>query len=202
MNDTVKAASASRDVLERCEYFLKELRSEPKGIAWAAKFSATMALLRSIGHVLHKTDSKIDKSFEASITHWWNNLKKTKPHPAIFWQFVDDERNLILKEGQPRAGQSVTIKLQAVAIVARAGSFGGEPAVAEASKPSPAPPETPELPIYNYNMNEGSPFVGRDPRELVAEAIAWWRIELEAIESRARWERAPALPARLGRPPA
>src|SRR4051794_23138127 len=98
-------ASASREVLERCEYLLMELRAEPTGIAWQAKLSATIALLRSVGHVLYWESKKANKSFETAVQQWWEGLKQRKPKPEIFWQFIECERNLILKEGQLRAGQ-------------------------------------------------------------------------------------------------
>jgi len=36
--------------------------------------------------------------------------------------------------------------------------------------------------IYSYRMNEG-PFAGRDPRDLVREAIEWWDTCIKEIES-------------------
>jgi hypothetical protein len=163
-------ASASREVLERCDYLLTELRAEPKGIAWQAKLSATIALLRSVGHILER-ESKASKSFETAVKQWWKGLKQRKPKPEIFWQFMEDERNLILKEGQLRAGQSVAITLVGATVIALAG---------DQVAPPPAPQQSPQA-IYSYHMNDG-PFSGRDPRELVAEAIMWWRTELQAIE--------------------
>src|ERR1700732_2385688 len=110
-------ASASHEVLDRCEYLLTELRSEPKGIAWQAKLSGTIALLRSVGHTL-EMESKATKSLEASVKQWWKELNINKPKPQIFWRFIEDERNLILKEGQLRAGQSVMITLPGAAVTA------------------------------------------------------------------------------------
>jgi hypothetical protein len=59
---TIHTASAARVVLSRAEYMLTELRDDPRGVAWEAKFSASVALLRSIGHVLEKTDKKVARN--------------------------------------------------------------------------------------------------------------------------------------------
>jgi hypothetical protein len=127
-------------------------------------------LLRSVGHILER-ESKANKSFETAVKQWWKGLKHRKPKPESFWQFMEDERNIVLKEGQLRAGQSVAITLVGAAVIALAG---------DQVAPPPPPQKSPEA-IYSYHMNDG-PFYGRDPHELVAEAITWWRMELQAIE--------------------
>jgi hypothetical protein len=35
---------------------------------------------------------------------------------------------------------------------------------------------------YSYHMNEGD-FTGRDPRDLIDEAIAWWHEQIFKIEN-------------------
>lgn len=35
---------------------------------------------------------------------------------------------------------------------------------------------------YDYTMHDG-PFKGRDPRDLIREAVQWWESELKAIEA-------------------
>jgi hypothetical protein len=50
---TTHFASAAHEVLARAEYILTELRAEPQGIEWEAKLSASIALLRSVGALLH-----------------------------------------------------------------------------------------------------------------------------------------------------
>ena len=167
-------ASDSREVLECCEYLLTELRSKPKGIAWQAKLRATIALLRSVGHTL-ESESKANKFFETAVKQWWTYIKKSKPKPEIFWQFIENDRNLILKKGKLRARQSAgIITLPGAAVTA----------VVAGQVPPPPPPPQYAKAIYSYRMNDG-PFSGRDPHDLVEEAILWWRKELEAIENTA-----------------
>jgi hypothetical protein len=84
---TAHLASAARVVLGRAEYMLTELRAESQGIAWEAKLSASIALLRSVGHVLDKTDSKRSLHLKQAINSWWKKIKvgEKSKKPEIFW---------------------------------------------------------------------------------------------------------------------
>lgn len=173
------SASVAREVLARCEYLLQELRNKPTGIEWEAKFSAAVALLRSVGHVLKDVDAKKNAHLDKAQKKWWKSMKSEKESQKskIFWKFIDEDRNLILHEGELRAGQSATITLQGAAASA----------VAAGQQVSPSlPPQNPPAPDIYHDMNEESPFYGRNAHDLVEEAILWWRQELESIETTAR----------------
>lgn len=71
----------------------------------------------------------------------------------IFSGFIEDERNRIVKKYAPHAGQGITI-----------------------------PVSNPDQSVTSYQMNEG-PFAGRDPRDLIREAIEWWDEYLREIEA-------------------
>jgi hypothetical protein len=105
MTDESHSASAAREVLKRAEYMLSELRADPEGIEWETKFSAAVALLRSVGHVLHEVDME-KNSLRQAIDNHWTALKEGKANkkPEIFWEFIYGERNLILKKGELRTG--------------------------------------------------------------------------------------------------
>jgi hypothetical protein len=164
-------AKATREVVKRCEFFRARLWENPVGVAWQAQFSGCVALLRSVGHVMDRVDAVSSEGLTRNATKWWKELNASKPEPRIFWEFIDKERNLILKESEIRAGQSVTGVLtgvQAQALVA-------------GQKPVPPLVETPPRAEYSYQMNEGY-YVGRDPRELIDEAIAWWHRQIQVLE--------------------
>jgi len=59
---------------------------------------STICLLRMIGHVLHKVDSKLSITHKAVIDKWWSEINQNKPEPTIFWTFINESRNLVLKE--------------------------------------------------------------------------------------------------------
>jgi hypothetical protein len=168
----MEKAAAAREVLSRCSYLLKELREAPTGVAWEAKYSGALALLRSVGHVLDKTDSSFSTALKTAISQWWKELKSRKSADAIFWQFVDQDRNLILKESKLRAGQSVSVFVQGVSAVALAAGQERPASVPQAAVPKAN---------FAYQMNAG-PFVGDDPRDLIEEAIRWWNDQLDQIE--------------------
>jgi hypothetical protein len=153
----------AREVLLRCEYFAKALRENPTGVAWEAQFSAALALLRSVGQVLDESKTK----------QWWSDLKSKKHSVSIFWDFIYNERNLILKEDKLRAGQSAAVYLQGVSAEGRVAG--------QASTVPPSVPPQLKANIY-YHMNDGA-FAGRDPRDLIDEAISWWNEELSKIDS-------------------
>jgi hypothetical protein len=102
-------------------------------------------------------------------------MNASKPEPRIFWGFIEEERNNILKGYRSSAKQNVTIFLSAVRLNV---IVGGQ--VVSAPPPPPPPPD----PLYEHVMAEG-PFIGRDPRDLVGEAINWWRDYLDEIDRRA-----------------
>ena len=103
---------------------------------------------------LNSIDGK-DPKYASTIADAWDELKHSKPAPAIFWQFIETERNNIVKEYEIGAGQGVTVYL-------------GQTRPAD----------------NHYLINVG-PYQGREQREVLAEAIAWWEEYLANIDKRA-----------------
>ena len=160
-------AKMARMVLEDCRYALTELRNDPQGPAWRIRWFGAVAMLRAVGHVLEKVDAKSCPELKKANDDWWTDLKSTKPNPAIFWQFIDTDRDAILKEYDHRAGQSVTIMSGVTQYDLRTG---------QEMTVTPGGPTT-----FTYEIH-GGPFDGRDPRDVVRQAIEWWDQELTAIE--------------------
>ena len=125
-----------------------------------------MALLRAVGHVLEKVDAEENPVVRAIVSAEWDRLKTTKPEPAIYWEFIERERNNILKAYRFGARQNVTL---------RPGSIHVNLATGE-SVSLPGGPTT-----YEHVMAGGS-FAGQDPRDVVSAAIAWWREYLGRID--------------------
>ena len=161
---------AARETLEDCRGALAELTDGVKGGQWRRRWIIAIVLLRAVGHVLHKIDGLHSPAYGSAISNWWSQLNASKPNPAIFWSLIDEERNTILKEYRTSAGQGVTVQVSGIEINLLTGEQKIDP-------PKPA--------IYHYVINTG-PFKGRDQRELIAEAIAWWEKELESIDTHAR----------------
>lgn len=158
-NMTVQA----RKVLDDCKYALEELRKDGiQGPEWRIKWVAIIALLRTVGYVLEKVDTKASQKMHSAINAEWEALKKTEPEPKIYWSFICEERNNILKQYKFGAGQGVTIQVRPLNEV----------------DDSPCPS------IYSYPMISG-PFAQSDQREIIAEAIKWWENYLDTIDTKA-----------------
>jgi hypothetical protein len=160
-------AVKAREALEWCRYGHRKMRSNPTMgpdwvLDWVLIWAGTIALLRAVGHALVNEDAEIDARMKKAQRAWWDTLKATKPNPSIFWEFIERDRNLLLKEAE------LTV----------------EPSVSGGTIPrhAPQPPQPP--PIYNYKMKSGR-FAGQDPRDLVRDAIKWWEEQLDDIEQKA-----------------
>ena len=103
----------ARIVLDDCKVALSGFTEGIQGAEWRIKWVSIVALLRAVGHVLKNVDNnrKIDPILSKIIEEQWELLKKSKPMPEIFWEFIEKERNNILKQYEIGAGQGVTINL-------------------------------------------------------------------------------------------
>lgn len=122
-----------------------------------------LALLRAVGHVLHKVDSEnqaIGRASQAAYNSW----KADKDSHKIFFEFIEKSRNLLLKEYESLADSRGTIPIVVFS------SQGSE--------------------IHELDENLFRPLVngygaGEDARDVYLEAIDWWDSELTAIEKSA-----------------
>jgi hypothetical protein len=132
----------AREVLRDCEAALEDLRAGPTGLQWRTRWAATVTLLRAVGHVLEKVDSKSSKAMATAIKEKYKELKASKSEPQIYWGFIEQERNNILKEYRFSAKQNVTIFLGFVELNVRTGE--------QIDHPSPRPPS------YHHVMADGA----------------------------------------------
>lgn len=161
---------AARTVLADCQIALDLLEDQEDQGRWRVHWVGAVALIRAVGHVLDKVDGHIPglREIARSAFRRW---KSDDPRHAIFRDFIDAERDNILKEYQskvfPNADVPVAIMLTAV---------------------HPRTGETIQIPIAEtIPDNLYKPLVegfgeGEDARAVYAEAIAWWEGELDAID--------------------
>lgn len=146
---------AAREVLEDCMGAVEEIGNGVQGRAWRRRWVAAVVLLRTVGYVLDTIDGRTSPAYRRAIDSAWVELSRTKPDPAIFWGFIDDERHKIIHQYELGAGQGATVYL-------------GQ------SKPTE----------HHYLVNTG-PFAGRDQRDVLREAIAWWKDYLDEVDQEA-----------------
>ena len=165
----------TRAILDDCRHLLSELRQNPREVSWRTRWLATVVMLRAVGHVLeHETKNSTDAALRAAAQRWWKSLGESEPEPAIFWQFIYDDRNALLKEYSFTATQSPSRLARSEGRAGRSSSntvFVFTPLGMEIFD---------ETPSYEMVL---SPFTGRDARDIIDEAIQWWGRQLQAIES-------------------
>jgi len=64
---------------------------------WRIYWVAGLALLRTVGHVLAKVDAKTSPNHSDAINAFWIGLQADRRAAAIFWDFIEKERNNLLK---------------------------------------------------------------------------------------------------------
>ncbi|GBQ09045.1 hypothetical protein [Acetobacter cerevisiae] len=64
---------------------------------WRLFWVAGLALLRTVGHVLDKVDAKKTSPHGKVIFERWKQWKNDKEQAEIFWNFIEKERNSLLK---------------------------------------------------------------------------------------------------------
>ncbi|QDL39408.1 hypothetical protein [Rhodoferax sediminis] len=156
--------AAAREVLEDCRGAIDGLVDGIQGRDWRRQWILSIVLLRAIGHVLDKVDGSRSSAARAAIDKWWAGVKQARP--SIFWDFIEEERNSVLKQYQSNAGQGVTVRLSGM-------QMGANGAPSKVDPPMPA--------IYHYVLNDG-PFKGRDHRDVLRKALAWWEQQLATVD--------------------
>ncbi|MEO9899293.1 hypothetical protein [Nisaea sp.] len=66
-------------------------------VEWRLFWVAGVALLRTVGHVLAKVDTNASEEHAQAIASWWKQIRSNKENSWIFWQFIEKERNNLLK---------------------------------------------------------------------------------------------------------
>jgi len=64
---------------------------------WRLHWVSGLALLRTVGHVLAKVDARDSPAHGEAVNGLWSKLKADKQSAAIFWEFIEEERNNLLK---------------------------------------------------------------------------------------------------------
>jgi len=89
--------TAARLVLGDCERILADIKEDMPSELWRPRWAGLVALLRAVGHVLDKVDGARSPEAKRAIQAAWKDLSDSKPEPRIFWEFVEAERNNVLK---------------------------------------------------------------------------------------------------------
>ena len=94
------AGLRARVVIDDCRVAIETLDECEFGPEWRRSWVTVVALPRAVGHVLQKVDARTDARMAEVIRQQYESLKRSKPEPAIYWAFIEGERNNVLKEYQ------------------------------------------------------------------------------------------------------
>jgi hypothetical protein len=147
----------ARLVLADCEMALGDVEAGTATEVWRTRWVGLVALLRVVGHVLNNVDAEVSREATEAIRSAWMRLHDSKPEPWIFWSFIEDERNNVLKLYQLAPRKNITL---------RPGAVG-----------QPSGPTTHEL------FFTGGSYRGRPPLDVCRDAIAFWRAYVDEIDA-------------------
>ena len=163
----------AREVLDDCRVALSLLEEEKDIRRWRIHWAAAVALIRAVGHVLDKVDGEdplIKQASNAAFKQW----RSMDPNHEIFREFIERERNNLLKEYRSDVHPLTTV---AMAVEFTAQPVGGGAPVRLA--------QIAEIGENIYRPFLHGPWEGDDARDVLSEAIAWWDSQLAAIEREA-----------------
>ena len=146
------------DVLKDCELALEMLQKENSFDQFRIIWVAAIAQIRAVGHVLHKVDGERDPKLKVIIEEIFIEWKNNKVNNAIFWDFIENERNSVLKQYE-------------------FGFLFGPLGVI-----APTEEEVMELDEGLFCPILDGRYEGEDCRDILDEAIKWWKIQLNRIE--------------------
>jgi hypothetical protein len=151
--------ATARKVLADCKTAHDLLEAESDTARFRVLWVSGVALLRSVGDALHKVDAARDPRVAKAAADAWKRVEADREKNAIFWEFIREERNNVLKEyefGFLSGPVNVLVTL------------------------------SDEISILDDNLfcpiADGR-FAGEDCRDILAQGIAWWERELSAIDS-------------------
>jgi hypothetical protein len=156
-----RAMLRAHRVLEDCIIALDLLEEDSDPARLRVHWAACCVLLRAVGHVLRKVDGAQRPELGASIEEAWQRWRADPESHAIFWEFIEAERNLLLKEYDP----SIVVGEHMLISEDPSGELSARVVGADLYLP----------------FGQGR-FEGEDGRDLVRLAIEWWRRELRTVE--------------------
>ena len=131
-----------------------------RGERWLSRreiWVAGVALARAVGHVLQKVDCEHDGTTKYAVASAYAAWKADKQANAIFWDFIEQERNQVLKEYE------LGFLAEPIDVVAGA--------------------ELHTLDEHLFCPIADGVFAGEDCRDILEQAITWWERQLSRIEA-------------------
>jgi hypothetical protein len=162
---------AAREVLADCRKAHELLESDTNESDFRIHLVAAVALVRAVGHVLHKVDGASNPEIKLVVERTFKSWKVDRASNEIFWSFIEEERNNILKQ------YTFNYLPESVGVL-----------VVDSA--------TDDL-LYEDFLDDllfkpliDGPFSGEDIRDMLEQAIRWWEAQLTAIDNESAAARA------------
>lgn len=161
--------AAAREVLVDCEIALEMLEEVEDLRRWRVLWAGSVALLRAVGHVLKKVDGA-DPRIGPAVDQRYRVWRSKRQENAIFWDFIEEERNNVLKEYQ--FGVSLD---EEIPLLVQSDTADGKT----------------ERAAFQLGENLYRPLLigyseGEDARDVYRRALDWWHRELTTVEELAK----------------
>ena len=163
--------AGARAVFADCEAALEMLEDEKNPQRWRVLWAGAMALLRAVGHVLQKMDGH-NAALRPLIDAAYHRWKTDHSGNAVFWEFIEEERNNILKEYRFHVLESGEVDVVVIGSIEDVDS-------GESSKSAE---------LYTLEESIFKPVTDgfgkdEDARDIYRDAVNWWHTELSHIEA-------------------
>ena len=159
---------AAMRVLADCEAALEMLENERDEQRWRVLWVGALALLRAVGHVLRNVDARTPRA-RAAINAAYESWTGNQPQHRVFREFIERERNNILKEYRLNVRDSAETGVAVVVGDSQSGYITGE---------------TPFVLDENlFRPVEAGFGVDGDARDVCREAVAWWEEQLTRLDA-------------------
>lgn len=149
----------TRRVLADCQHAWDRLELATGDVEFRLFWVAAVALIRTVGHVLHKVDGEAQPQLQRIAERHFKSWKAGDPSHRIFQGFIERERNNILKE------------------------YASE--ISEGDIPVAVLGDEEDTFSLNENLfrpMDSGPYAGEDGRDVLKDAIDWWSARLDEID--------------------
>lgn len=155
----------ARRVLSDCQEAWDRLELTTNDVEFRLFWVAAVALIRTVGHVLHKVDCEAQPQLQRIAEQHFKSWKAGDPGHEIFQGFIERERNNILKEYASEISEG---DIPVAVLGDDEGVFS--------------------LDENLFRPMDGGPYAGEDGRDVLKEAIDWWSQRLDEIDRQASAE--------------
>ena len=161
---------AASKVLRLCKVSLELLQEETDEVRWNVHWFGAVSLLRAVGHVLVKVDGPKSAKLRNRLDDAYSDWKSTNPNHAIFRDFIDSERNNLLKEFRSSVHPNHVTRLVIEDVKFRywANTDGSAS----------------DIHLLDENLFRpvlGGYGQGEDARDIYEAAIGWWQAQLNLL---------------------